>query len=193
MQTVTAFFDSDGFMPHGMCLLWRPEIFWLKFTADLGISVAYLSIAFLLWRFVRRRKDLVFPQIFLMFGAFILLCGLTHAFQIWTLWNPDYPTEGLIKLTTAAVSLYTAFSCWKLMPQASALPSPTQFAALNAKLSAEIEEKSAAVSAAESLNNDLLTARLSLEQQAADLSQANTKLRTEIEEREKAEASLRQS
>jgi hypothetical protein len=39
---------------------------------------------------------------------FIFLCGTTHVMNIWTVWNPDYVVDGLIKLATGFVSAATA-------------------------------------------------------------------------------------
>ena len=53
-------FSSTGFMPHGMCFQWRPDILTLHVIADSLIALAYFSIPFTLLYFVRRRKDLPF-------------------------------------------------------------------------------------------------------------------------------------
>ena len=37
-------FSADGFMPHGMCYLWRPDILGLHVTSDALIVLAYFSI-----------------------------------------------------------------------------------------------------------------------------------------------------
>ena len=76
-------FVSD-FMPHGHCYFWSPDIVWLQVTSDSLITIAYYSIPLTLLYFVRQRKDLVFPWMFVFFGTFIVLCGTTHALQIWT-------------------------------------------------------------------------------------------------------------
>ena len=26
---LAGFFDTEGFMPHGYCLMWKPSVFWL--------------------------------------------------------------------------------------------------------------------------------------------------------------------
>ncbi|MFM9890681.1 MAG: PAS domain S-box protein [Rickettsiales bacterium] len=128
------FFDSHLFMPHGHCFLWQPEILWLHVLADAGVAGAYFSIPFALYYFVRKRRDLPFPKIFLLFGAFILLCGSSHLMGIWVLWHPDYALEGVIKAMTAAVSIATFFVLVRLMPKALQLASPDQLAALNERL-----------------------------------------------------------
>lgn len=136
---VEAFFDSSGFVPHGVCLLWRPEILALHVTSDVLTGLSYYSIPIALAYFVLKRRDLVFSWVFWLFAAFILACGTTHFYSIWTLWNPDYAVEGIIKAVTAVVSLLTAVALWLLMPKALALPSPGQIAAANVALQREIE------------------------------------------------------
>lgn len=114
---------SSSFMPHGACYLWLPSILWLHVISDVLIVLAYSSIPFALLYFVYKRKDLAYRWVFVLFGAFILLCGTTHLMSIWTIWHPDYWLEGLIKLATALVSMATAILIWPLMPKVLKLPS----------------------------------------------------------------------
>ena len=53
-------FSSDGFMPHGHCYLWSPEIVWLHVISDALVALSYTTIPFTLYYFVRKRKDLPF-------------------------------------------------------------------------------------------------------------------------------------
>ena len=121
-------------MPHGHCFLWQPEILWLHVLADAGVALAYFSIPLALYYFVRRRPDLPFPRIFLLFGAFILLCGSSHLMGIWVLWHPDYALEGVVKAMTALVSIATFFMLVRLMPKALQLASPEQLARMQASV-----------------------------------------------------------
>ena len=116
-----ALFPS-GFMPHGCCYLWRPEVMALHATSDAIIALAYLSIPFALARFVAKRRDLAFRGIFAMFGVFILSCGVTHIFSVVNIWYPAYWTDGVTKAFTAAVSIWTAAAMWPLIPRALAPP-----------------------------------------------------------------------
>ena len=81
---------SHGFMPHGMCYLWRPGILLLHVISDALITLAYFTIPFTLLYFVRKRRDLQFNWMFVCFAVFIVACGTTHAMEIWTVWRPDY-------------------------------------------------------------------------------------------------------
>jgi len=134
VYSLADFFDSERFMPHGHCFLWQPDILWLHVLSDASIVAAYFLIPFALLGFIMKRSDLPFQRVFLLFGAFILLCGLTHALDIWVLWHPDYAIQGVVKALTAIVSLATAFFTFKLIPQALLLPSPARLAAINSEL-----------------------------------------------------------
>src|SRR6266436_4780174 len=128
-----SFFDTADLTPHGFCLLWRPVPPCLHVLSDSAIGIAYYSIPLALGYFAWRRKDLAFGWVFALFAVFILACGTTHWFEVWTLWHPDYATQGLIKAATAAVSVGTALLLWPLLPQALALPSPAALRQANAE------------------------------------------------------------
>ena len=132
--------DTD-FMPHGHCYFWIPEILWLHASSDILIALAYYSIPCTLVYFVRKRQDLQFPGIFLMFGVFIFACGTTHIVGMLTTWIPIYRIEGVIKLLTAGVSVVTAIGLIPLVPKALALPSPSQLELSNANLTRQITER----------------------------------------------------
>jgi diguanylate cyclase (GGDEF)-like protein/PAS domain S-box-containing protein len=116
--------STSNFMPHGACYLWLPSILWLHVISDTLIALAYYSIPFALFYFVKKRIDLAYRWVFVLFAAFIFLCGTTHLISIWTIWHPDYWLDGLIKLATALVSIVTASLIWPLIPKLLRLPSP---------------------------------------------------------------------
>jgi PAS domain S-box-containing protein len=126
--------DPSGLTPHGFCLLWEPGLIWTYASADFVTGAAYFMIPLVLVAFIRQRRDLVFRPLFWLFAAFILLCGVTHWLDLVTLWVPAYGVEGVAKAATAIVSVATAFTLWRLLPQALALPSPTQLQEANEAL-----------------------------------------------------------
>lgn len=132
---------SASFIPHGHCYLWKPGLVWLHLVSDSLVALAYYSIPVTLFYFVRRRTDLPFHRIFLLFALFIIACGTTHVLSVWTLWHPDYWISGSIKAVTAFVSVVTAVELIPIVPQALRLPSPTQLEAANQALQAEIAER----------------------------------------------------
>jgi PAS domain S-box-containing protein len=133
--------DSSMFSPHGICLLWEPELIWLHVVSDAVIATAYFSIPFALAIFVSKRRDLKFGWVFWAFAVFILACGLTHVMSIYTLWVPIYGIEGLVKAATAAASIFTAGALWPLLPKLLAIPSPFELRKVQAALEEE-ESKS---------------------------------------------------
>lgn len=143
------------YMPHGSCYLWQSNLIWLHVLSDGLTAIAYYSIPITLLYFVRRRQDLPFDWVFLLFGAFIVACGTTHMMEIWTLWRPDYWASGYIKAITAAVSLYTAIQLVPLVPKALALPSPAQLETANQALRQEVEARQQAEAEVRKINNEL--------------------------------------
>jgi signal transduction histidine kinase len=139
--------DADALAPHGICLSWRPELLWTHVIADALIAAAYFSIPVALAVFVSRRRDLAFSWLIVLFAIFITACGTTHLFAIWTLWNPDYGPEAVVKALTALASVGTAIVMWPLIPRALALPSPAQLTRANEALVARVVERDSALAA----------------------------------------------
>ena len=57
------FFDSEMLNPHGICLLWRPELLITHAVSDLVIGSAYFSIPIALGFFLRQRPDVKFSWV----------------------------------------------------------------------------------------------------------------------------------
>ena len=122
------------YLPHGYCYLWQPGLLTLHVVSDSIITLAYYSIPLGLVYFVRKRADLPFHWMFVLFAVFIVACGTTHLMEIWTLWHPSYWLSGGVKVVTAGASIGTAVLLVPLIPKAIALPSPAQLEAKNAEL-----------------------------------------------------------
>jgi signal transduction histidine kinase len=118
--------DSSTLSPHGICLLWEPELIWLHVLSDAVIATSYFSIPFALAILVSKRRDFQFGWVAWAFATFILACGLTHVFSIYTLWVPIYGIEGIVKAITAAASIVTAVMLWPLIPKILAIPTAEQ-------------------------------------------------------------------
>lgn len=135
MQSVIEYlFGAASFMPHGYCLLWRPDLVALHAVSDALIFLAYASIPAALVVLVRKRPEIEHRTTVVLFAAFILACGLTHLVAVFTLWQPMYGLQGLIKAATAVVSLLTAIAIWPLLPKLLKIPSPSALQAVNADL-----------------------------------------------------------
>lgn len=186
----TNFLTSESFIPHGHCYLWQTNLVWLHILSDAFIALAYYSIPATLFYFVRKRKDLPFDWIFLLFSGFIVACGTTHLMEIWTLWHPTYWVSGFLKAVTATISVITALELVPLVPQALALPSPAQLEQANQELQTQIAERL-------SVEEELRKYQNHLEEMVAvrtnEITKTNEQLQQEILERQRILEILRQS
>ncbi|MCW6050806.1 HAMP domain-containing histidine kinase [Microcoleus sp. A2-C5] len=184
------FFSSGSFIPHGHCYLWQTKLVWLHVASDSIIALAYFSIPITLIYFISKRKDLPFDWIFAMFGAFIVACGITHIFEVWTLWHPTYWLSGTMKAITATISFTTAILLVNLIPQALALPSPAQLALANSLLEAEICERLSAEIALKKSKDEL---EIRVEERTIELKQQTLQLEQTLLELQQTQAKLIQS
>jgi signal transduction histidine kinase len=152
-------FGAASFVPHGYCLLWRPDLVAIHAVSDFLIAFSYFTIPVGLWYFARNRTDLRFRGVFYLFAAFILFCGLTHIIGLVTLWAPVYGLQGLVKAATALISLVSAYTLWPIIPQALAIPGLSRLREANRNMRRAVETQQA-----------LITAR------TADLAAANREL-----------------
>lgn len=163
-----------GFMPHGMCYLWRVDILLMHVTADVLIGLSYFSIPVVIWLISLRRPDILFRPVAYLFILFIIFCGATHLFSIYTIWTPAYFTEGALKLVTAIISVATAITLWPLLPKALAMPSSEQLRQSNESLTEEVALRSQAEQQLTQLTNSL---ERQVKRRTADLERSNGTLR----------------
>ncbi|HXZ12710.1 MAG TPA: PAS domain S-box protein [Candidatus Sulfotelmatobacter sp.] len=141
MDFLSRLFGSGDFQPHGYCYLWNSRLVWLHVISDGLIALAYFTIPVSLLWLTRKRRDLPFRWMFVLFGVFIVSCGATHAMEIWNLWHASYWLAGAIKAVTAAASIGTAYLLVPLVPEALSLPSHADWIRANLKLEEEIRER----------------------------------------------------
>jgi two-component sensor histidine kinase len=130
--------DYGEYMPHGMCLLWKPWLVLLWAGSDLLIFLSYTAIPVALFMVLRKRTEVPQAGLLVLFASFIMLCGITHFFMIVTLWIPIYPFVGWVKLATGVISMATAVILFRLVPAIVRLPSPAALETANAGLQREI-------------------------------------------------------
>jgi signal transduction histidine kinase len=163
-----------GFMPHGMCYLWRLDILIMHVMADVLIGLSYLSIPVVIWWISVKRPDILFRPVAYLFILFIILCGVTHLFSIYTIWTPAYFIEGGLKLATAIVSVATAVVLWPLLPKALAMPSSEQLAQSNKNLQDEVLLRTGAERQLKQLTNSL---ERQVQRRTSELERSNGTLR----------------
>lgn len=119
--------NTDGFPARWNCGSgWSDEPFvgWIHIVSDIVTWASYMAIpilmAYFLWK--RGEEDVVFPKIYGLFATFILVCGTVHLIEAAIFWAPIYRLSAIVKMATAVVSAFTAFSLIKIAPAAIALP-----------------------------------------------------------------------
>src|SRR5262245_61437850 len=124
MEFLSKLFESSRFTPRGETGGWTPALAWLHITCDLLIWIAFMAIAVMLVYLARRRRDLPFISIIVMFGAFIIACGFTHFMEVMMFSAPMYRCSGLLKVITALLSWAAVIALIPLLPKALVLRSP---------------------------------------------------------------------
>jgi two-component system, cell cycle sensor histidine kinase and response regulator CckA len=100
---------STNFLPHWYCFVGNSRLLWTTVIADLLIGLSYVAISTTLAWLVRRAgRELPYSGFFWAFGLFIVSCGVTHFFEIVTVWKPVYWLSAAAKVITAAASVGTA-------------------------------------------------------------------------------------
>ena len=141
LESFIYIFNPANFEPHGQHFTNTPILFWVFIVANLLTFTAYILIPTALLYFVRKRKDLIFTSIFLLFGAFIVLCGIHHLLHTITFWYPIYGIEAVNDMIMAVVSIGTFFALLPIIPQALKLQSPKELMIINEKLSQEVRNR----------------------------------------------------
>jgi signal transduction histidine kinase len=178
---------GSGFLPHGFCYLWDPQLLWTHVISDFMIGTAYVTISLsLAWLVHRVRRDIPFSWAFVAFGLFIITCGITHYIEIWTMWQPVYWLSGGVKVVTAVASVATAIAMPFTVPR-------TVATVRDARLSRERELAAARASALQEQNDVLRRQAEALERQrseaqalAAELESANGALRSALSDAQDA-------
>jgi PAS domain S-box-containing protein len=164
-------FSADGFPPRWQCGNWSSFHGWLYVASDLGVWSAYTAIPAVLVYFVWRKTTIPFKGLFLLFGAFILACGLTHLLDAIMFWWPAYRLLGLVEFLTAAVSWATVVALVPIVPRALSMRSPEE-------LEREVEARRKAEIELQRVNQDL---ERRIQERTAELTAANASLQQERE------------
>ncbi|MGR9012851.1 MAG: PAS domain S-box protein [Gammaproteobacteria bacterium] len=148
MQALIDLLGIKDLIPHGYCLSWSPVLLWLHVISDILITLAYFSIPLTLFHFIRKRKDMPYSWMAVMFAGFIVVCGTTHLLSAITIWMPLYWLEGFLKALTAILSVTSAVMMLWIIPRMLSLPSAAQ-------MQAEIQQRTIAEEALRVANGEL--------------------------------------
>ncbi len=158
--------------------------------ANALIAISYASIPFFLIVFVRRRKDMPFTWIIVLFGLFILACGTTHITHVIGLWWDVNWWQATIDAICAIISVATAVVVWPVLPRLLSIPSPKQLKLVNEALQ---KEKDKLLDAQKQLQKSYDDIDHKVKERTEELSNANALLQEEIIERKKSDEALSKS
>ncbi|MGA7808787.1 MAG: hybrid sensor histidine kinase/response regulator, partial [Bradyrhizobium sp.] len=129
-------------MPHGACLLWKPELIWLNAVSDVMVAAACFVTAFVLGLFVwRRRRDVMFRGVFWALVIFAAVCGVSRLLSILTLWVPAYGIESAVKGVLAPISVADIAVMLLMLPRLLVLPTRIQLQQAYAALEEEVQQR----------------------------------------------------
>ncbi|MGH8618846.1 MAG: diguanylate cyclase [Burkholderiales bacterium] len=193
-HAISDLFSRQGFLPHGDCLAWAPDLLRALVISDLLIALSYYSIPVALLYFVRRHRDLSFNWIFVLISAFIIANGTTHLLAVLNVWQPFYRLDAAFRVLTAVLSVVTAILLWPLLPRALALPSRARleesFRALEQQV-AERKRTEETLRASEERYRQLSELLEGLiQQRTGELEKMNGDLQREVEERARVQSEL---
>lgn len=119
--------DTSDWPPRWFCGTWTDFHGWLYIVSDLTIWLAYMAIPLILVRFILIKKGVPLSGVFWLFGAFILLCGLTHLIDAIMFWIPAYRVSALIRFMTGLVSIATVIALIRYFNEAVGLRTSREY------------------------------------------------------------------
>lgn len=143
--------DDTAWMPHGYCIQWAPGVVWPMVVGNALIALAYFVIPIKLIRLHRARPDLMPGWFSTAFASFVLLCGVSHAFAIVTLWIAVYRAEAWWAVATAINSWAVVALLFVARRHVLALPRAADLAEARRQLAAAEEHAEQCLARAERL------------------------------------------
>ncbi|NID11297.1 sensor histidine kinase [Fibrivirga algicola] len=119
--------DTSDWPPRWYCGTWSDFHGWLYIISDLTIWLAYMAIPLVLIRFIMIKKGVPLAGVFWLFGAFIMLCGLTHLLDAMMFWYPAYRIAALVRFMTGVVSVLTVIALIRYFNEAVGLRTSKEY------------------------------------------------------------------
>lgn len=166
-------FTSGNFEPHSVHFLFYPVLHWTLIYSNAATFIAYTLIPIVIIYFILKRKDMVFPKIFWLFGAFIVLCGLHYLVHLITFWYALYYLQAIIDVLTVIVSVAAFFALLPVLPLALKLKSPKELEITNLQLAGEVTNRTKTEEELKRKNLEFERINKELVQKNQDLDQMN--------------------
>ena len=132
---ITTLFESTGFLTRNHCGPWSGALAGAYIASNAVITLAYVLIPVclvIIW--MKRRHDVEYPWLLLLFAAFIVACAFTHLCDIVVFWWPGYRFFTLISTVTALLSIFTALWLPSVTAAIVRLPTPAMYRQINQEL-----------------------------------------------------------
>lgn len=107
----------EKLMPHSHCFLWAKELVPYHVMFNIIIGISYLCISGLLVFLFFKKREYDHAGFFILFGAFILACGLGHFLDAYNMYHGRYILETLWHGVTAFVSFVAAATLVRHLPR----------------------------------------------------------------------------
>ncbi|MEQ8535305.1 MAG: HAMP domain-containing sensor histidine kinase, partial [Imperialibacter sp.] len=132
---------TNKWPPRWVCGEWTSLHGWFYIFSDISIGLAYFTIPFILFYFIRkRRNNLPFVQIFWLFILFILACGTTHFVDATLFWFPAYHLSAAVLFITGIISWVAVIGLVKVLPEALQLKTTDELETTVLKRTDELQE-----------------------------------------------------
>jgi hypothetical protein len=140
-----------------LCWNYDQRLILLHVISDSLIALAYFAIPAALFYLAHKHRVKRVSGVFTIYGAFILGCGLTHLFDVITVYKGGWVfwLDGFIRAATGVVSVMAAYVTVRCMGQA--LVGLTRMAVLERRLAERVEELSSRVEPSEQEARKVLT------------------------------------
>jgi hypothetical protein len=112
LSTIAAWLGAERYSQHAICLTNDTVMIILYTASELMIFFSYFWMGGVLAMYYLNIVAISAPTR-LLYGAFIILCGLTHLMGTVVLFTGVYRLDIMVNVATAAVSLATAIMTTK--------------------------------------------------------------------------------
>lgn len=157
MEFFRGLFSTSEWPARWNCGYWSDFHGYLYIISDLLIWTAYFLIPLIIINYFSKKKtSLKFNKAYILFAAFILLCGTTHFLDAVMFYIPMYRFNAIIRLLTGVVSMATVYYLIRILPEAFQQKT-------SAELESEINRRLIIEKQLESANSNLEIANRNLE------------------------------
>jgi len=112
----------DSSTTQAISLSANPALFWLFVIGNSLVALSFCSILAGVVFVLAKRRDFVFNWQFMLFAAFLLVCGAAHLVKVWAMLQTNYWLEGSFDAVAGVVSTLAAILLWTLIPKALTIP-----------------------------------------------------------------------